>query len=266
MTIDPAAIELIQRFESCSLRPNWAGGASGIDIGWGCDIGAAPASLDAWEPLLDANAYGRLTTARGVTGAAAEALQLKLADIKIPQAAADKIFAEHDMPAALNQTLRAFPGADQLPGKSLGALVSLVFNRGARLTDVAGQRPRAEMRAIKDHLAAGAFDMVPLEFALMSRLWPDPKGPTASNLMGRRYAEGHLFEAGLRDVGMASSATLLLDDSGDRVKALQAALRITADGAFGPATLRALLAWQVAQGLHEHGIVDPLTLKSLNLS
>ena len=58
---------------------------------------------------------------------------------------------------------------------------------------------------------------------------------------------------------------LLLGDKGDRVAALQRALKITADGSFGPATLKAVLAWQKLKCLPEHGFADELTLKSLGL-
>src|SRR5690349_20565583 len=42
-------------------------------------------------------------------------------------------------------------------------------------------------------------------------------------------------------------------DSGPRVKALQRALGVTADGAFGPKTKRAVIAFQRAHGLEAKG-------------
>lgn len=260
MNIDQATVAFIKRFEGCSLRPNWAGGQSGIDIGYGCDIGADPDSLDAWKGLLDPGEFSALQAVKGIAGLDAKALLSSLSAITISQSAADAVLTTYSLPKVANITLRAFPGADELPEKSFGALISLVYNRGASTT---GPR-RQEMAEIKELIAVRAWDMIPVEFSHMARYWNDGI-PTDSNLPGRRYAEGHLFESGLRDAGLADAATLLLGDSGDAVKALQRALKVASDGSFGPATLRAVIAWQHKQGTPEHGIADPPVLCSLRL-
>ena len=48
---------------------------------------------------------------------------------------------------------------------------------------------------------------------------------------------------------------LKLGDSGEEVKRLQAALKLNADGDFGPATKAAVIAFQKKQGLYPDGIV-----------
>lgn len=50
---------------------------------------------------------------------------------------------------------------------------------------------------------------------------------------------------------------------GDGVKIMQEALGITADGAFGPGTERALKEWQAANGLTADGIAGPATFAKL---
>jgi cell wall-associated NlpC family hydrolase len=55
-------------------------------------------------------------------------------------------------------------------------------------------------------------------------------------------------------------------DSGPRVKALQRALGVRADGVFGPVTKRAVQAFQRAHGLEAKGVVGPLTAKALGLA
>ena len=50
---------------------------------------------------------------------------------------------------------------------------------------------------------------------------------------------------------------------GDGVKLMQEALGISADGAFGPGTERALKEWQTANGLTADGIAGPMTLEKL---
>ncbi|MGX6449806.1 transglycosylase family protein [Patulibacter sp. S7RM1-6] len=54
--------------------------------------------------------------------------------------------------------------------------------------------------------------------------------------------------------------------SGSSLKAVQAKLGVTADGAMGPQTRRAIRSFQRKNGLQVDGIVGPQTLKALGLS
>jgi putative chitinase len=60
-----------------------------------------------------------------------------------------------------------------------------------------------------------------------------------------------------------TNETLSAGSRGEGVKALQVALGITADGAFGPATKRAVKKWQRVNGLVADGIAGPATLSKL---
>jgi putative chitinase len=57
--------------------------------------------------------------------------------------------------------------------------------------------------------------------------------------------------------------TVRVGSKNDTVKAVQAALGLTADGIFGPGTERAVKAWQTKNGLGADGIVGPASLKKL---
>ncbi|KHE70043.1 L,D-transpeptidase family protein [Halobacillus sp. BBL2006] len=57
--------------------------------------------------------------------------------------------------------------------------------------------------------------------------------------------------------------TLRYGSKGDSVKILQRKLSITADGSFGPQTLRAVKKFQTSKGLVADGIVGPKTRKAL---
>ena len=57
--------------------------------------------------------------------------------------------------------------------------------------------------------------------------------------------------------------TLRLGSRGEDVRAMQAALGITADGVFGPGTERAVRDWQAAHGLTPDGIAGPVTLSQM---
>ena len=257
--LDQSAIELIQRFEGCDLRPDWPGGKSGVTLGHGCDIGADPDALDAWKSHIPPEDFERLNAARGVTGYAAEAMAKQLHDIELTQHACDLVFQERDVPTAITATLHAYPMAADLPPKCLGALVSLVFNRGNSL----GGTHREDMALVHYHLASKEFEKVPVDIASMAKLWPDDDGPTASNLMGRRYAEGALFAAGLREDGIGFLGAILLSDSGPAVSRIQTQLGITADSKFGPATLRAVISYQLAHGMPVDGIASDAVQKLL---
>ncbi len=63
-----------------------------------------------------------------------------------------------------------------------------------------------------------------------------------------------------------AGTTLKVGSSGAPVKALQAALGITADGAFGPQTKGAVSSFQTGHGLSGSGVVDPSTWQALILA
>ena len=61
----------------------------------------------------------------------------------------------------------------------------------------------------------------------------------------------------------SDSDVLSVGSRGDRVREMQQALGVTADGDFGPGTERALKNWQQAQGLVADGVAGPVTLGKL---
>ena len=71
-------------------------------------------------------------------------------------------------------------------------------------------------------------------------------------------AEDDDIEDIIDDIGVLRKGS-----SGDGVKIMQEALGITADGAFGPGTERALKEWQAANGLTADGVAGPATFAKL---
>lgn len=67
-----------------------------------------------------------------------------------------------------------------------------------------------------------------------------------------------------RATGHASPAVLRVGDRGEEVERLQAALGVEVDGAFGPATLAAVKAFQTRAGLHPDGVVGAVTWEALD--
>ena len=175
-------------------RPVWPKGASGVTIGIGYDIGYTTAAKfrEDWRGLISDDVIAQLQRAIGVTGGAAAPLARQLADagVSVPWDAAMSVFLKRDMPRWIATVEKALPNTGELSKSSLGALVSLAYNRGPSFSK-AGSRYQ-EMNNIRTHMAAKNFEKIPGEFRSMVRLWPDLKG-----LRIRREQEAQLFERGL---------------------------------------------------------------------
>ncbi len=194
------SLSLIEYYEvggagTYNSRPVWPGGASGLTIGIGYDLGYANTAQIATDWLAVSPAIQiRLQSYAGRTGASAHVLLAAAQDIIIPWGLAKRVFEETDIPRASALTAQAFQNTDQLSPDSFGALVSLVFNRGASMTDTSPGN-RLEMREIRDAMQAAEFNPIPDLIRSMKRLW---QGRGLDGLLARRDAEAALFEKGLR--------------------------------------------------------------------
>lgn len=201
--ISQAAFDLIVEFEVSSeaaynksyRRPTWPGGASGVTIGIGYDCGySTGAQIRAdWGGLLTAGMAAALVSVAGMTGARAQAA---LAGVKsavdVPWTAALAVFSNTSLPKYLALAAK-LPNWDKLSPDCKGAIVSLVYNRGASFSN-AGTRYQ-EMRSIREHMAAGQFSAIPAELRAMKRIWAGDN--SMRGLLIRRDKEADLFERGL---------------------------------------------------------------------
>jgi GH24 family phage-related lysozyme (muramidase) len=192
LEVPDEALALILDAEGLDQPSQWPGGASGITIGVGYDLGFATADQfeEDWSPFLSSDEIDRLKDVIGVSGDNARQRAGEFRDIKIKRADAEQVFKERTLPLYSQRTEDAFPGVDQLPPKAQGALVSLVFNRGGGLE---GDR-RREMRAIRDAVAAGDLQEIANQFRSMKRLW---EGKGLDGLLRRRDAEADLVESAI---------------------------------------------------------------------
>lgn len=192
LEITDKALDLILEAEGLDQPGKWPGEASGITLGIGYDLGFATAEQfeEDWSEYLTSEQIGRLKTAIGVSGQDARALAPKFSDIKVKWDDAVQVFKNRTLPLYSQRTEKAFPGVDQLPANAQGALVSLIFNRGAAMT---GDR-RKEMRAVRDAVAAGDLQEIANQIRAMKRLWV---GKGVDGLLKRRDAEARLVESGL---------------------------------------------------------------------
>lgn len=206
--ISNKAVELIVRFEtggkeyynSRLARPSWPGGASGVTIGCGVDLGYDASILDdpEFQALVTEDQMNRLRSVVKLKGASARAAVSRVRDVVVPWDFALEYFERETLPKYVNQTLQAFPNSEQLPDDAFGALVSIVFNRGP-LVDNSDRR--REMKAIRDILLRGRDKLVDKQDILdiarqvrsMARLWPN-NTKSNNDLNDRRHREADLIE------------------------------------------------------------------------
>ena len=194
--IPQRAIDLILESEGIDQPSRWPGGASGITVGYGYDLGYEQNFARDWDGYLNADNIELLKQAVGVKGQAARQIAHRFTDIRIPRTVALDVFTTKTLPRYEQQTLAAFPGAEKLPPLVFGALVSLVFNRGGGMKDDPARpndHTRLEMRQIRDAVAAGNLREIARNFRTMKRLWV---GKGLDGLLKRREAEAQLVEEG----------------------------------------------------------------------
>lgn len=172
-------------------HPTWPGGASGVTIGFGYDLGYnTPAQIRADWVDLPPSQRDELARLAGVKGQVARKLVPTVAHIKVPWVVAEKVFSRRTLPRFGLMAATAFPGLAGLKADIQGALLSIVFNRGASMTGDS----RSEMREIKEAIKSGNLKAIPPAIRSMKRLW---KNKGLDGLLRRRDAEAKLVESAL---------------------------------------------------------------------
>lgn len=195
MIISRKSAEMILEFEIGSRarylsrykNPLWPEGDSGITIGIGYDLGYATQAKfrKDWERLLSTTVFNKLKTVVGLKAARAKNALASVKNIIIPLEAALEIFYTKSLPDYAAITAKAYPGVALLPPDAQGALLSLVYNRGAGTEG----ESRREMKNIRKWVKAKDFQEIAEEIRSMKRLWPKAKG-----LRQRRDREADLVK------------------------------------------------------------------------
>lgn len=181
------ARDLIFQFEGVDQASEWPGGASGITIGYGYDLGQESADdfhAD-WTQYLSPDNLALLNGVLGLKGADAQAKAPSLKSVRVSQNDSQAVFLERSVPKYQTLAEGAFPGIDALPADAQGALLSLVYNRG---TSMNGDS-RSEMRAVRDAVPNGDLQTIADQIRAMKRLWV---GKGLDGLLKRRDAEADL--------------------------------------------------------------------------
>lgn len=176
-------------------NPSWPGGEAGVTFGIGYDLGyTSSAQLTAdWCHRIEEMWIHRLEGKIGIRGpAAVDAIDEMNRRVMMDITMEDSIwvFRWKTLPRHIGVTEAAFGNSWRLGPDCLGALVSLVWRRGARFMQ--GGNEFSEMAAIADAMHEGAFARVPDLLNVMARHYP-AGSPSAQ----RCRDEAELFADGL---------------------------------------------------------------------
>jgi GH24 family phage-related lysozyme (muramidase) len=175
----------------------WPGLQSGVTVGIGYDVGwqSVETVKQDFADILDPAELAALLGAVGKKGGAAQAHLAQLrGKIDISYDDALKVFRRRTIPVWTAVVEKNLENTGALNGHSLGALVSLVYNRGP--LGFKSARPRfRHMREIARLMAAPDFKAIPKQFRDMKVIW---QGKGVPGLLRRREEEAVLFEKGLQ--------------------------------------------------------------------
>jgi len=200
MIISKKAVELIIGEEVSSVTVYnkkytglvWPGGESGVTIGIGYDLGyqSSQSIENDWILEIGAHQVSILKMFAGLRGKKAQLAMLgnKLAaQISVPYQAAYNVFVKISLPKYGRMALQVYPGLNELTPDAVGAIVSLVYNRG---TNLQGDR-RTEMKTIIPLVADKDYTGIAEQLDSMKRLWDN-------GLVARREKEAALVRNSLR--------------------------------------------------------------------
>lgn len=201
LTLSKKAIEaLIINFEVSSKRnydrrlqrPIWPGGASGVTIGLGYDLGhQKPDDVRRdLDGLLTPEQIIALITACGVTGPRARTICNNLQHIVLLWDKACVLFYKSSLPFYAKQTYRVYPDVVNIHPYEQTVFVGLVYNRGNALRDSSANDRRREMRELIAAIKADNDKLMASLLRSMKRLWNDSQ----KGLILRREEEAKWVE------------------------------------------------------------------------
>ena len=176
--------------------------SSGITIGYGYDLGQVKGDQFAkdWKGVLPTGHFQRLRTVLGLKGILARQAATGMRDIVIRKEDALPVLSRTLLRYEA-MTLKAFPGLEAYSADVQGAVLSLVYNRGAGMGTGHPLDGRQEMRDLQAAIARKASrDELASIFEGMAAIWQDMG---ADGLIARRFEEAALIREA-EDVGLAA--------------------------------------------------------------
>lgn len=177
-------------YEKFLKNASWPGGASGITVGIGADLGYMSLAefRKNFSPFFDQRSNEKLLSVIGLKGALAKSKLLNVEGVELDWDNAMEIFNNWTLPKFWNLTNFIWPGLENLCENAQVALVSIVFNRGASTKGSS----RAEMRNIKQFVLRADYKNIAEQIRSMKRLWV---GKNLDGLIRRREIEAVMVES-----------------------------------------------------------------------
>jgi len=165
----------------------WPGESSGPTamVGIDCAYYSPKELREIFGPYTSQQELDLILGAVGKTGSAGASYTKKLKGITFTWDEAMEVFKKYTVPKFSALTEKAFPGVYELCPDAQAAVLSIVFNRGVKMS---GDR-RLEMRSLRDAVAAKSYKGMASSIRGMKRLWPD-----TPSLRRRREQEALLVE------------------------------------------------------------------------
>lgn len=195
LTISSAGMAQLVRHEIVSKayynkflkHPIWPGGASGVTIGIGYDLGYNRVSQIQrdWSGKVSELDLEKLKKMSGLKAGKAKQQLRRLKTVSVTFDDAITVFSESTLPRYAASARKTYPGIENLHADAQAALLSLVYNRG---TAMSGAR-RKEMAAIRPLVLQQDYAGIAQEILNMKRLW---QGRGLDGLLKRRDDEAEL--------------------------------------------------------------------------
>lgn len=173
-------------------KPIWTGGDSGLTIGIGYDLGYIKEKdlFSDWAGL-NLNFLNAMKRFCGVKGEVVKTMMRgEVLNVVIPYNMAYDVFVKKSLPKYYAMTKKIYPQLDSLNEDTRGALVSMVYNRGAKLDG----ESRKEMKAIVELVAKQDYDGIAEQIERSKRLW---EGKGLDGLVIRRENEADLIRSSM---------------------------------------------------------------------
>lgn len=174
-------------YERFLRSPTWPGGSSGVTIGFGYDLGYVSTERfrSDWQQYLNSSVLRALGNTCGLKKQAAKRRISKLKNITVSYDISKSVFMETLLPRYAQLTLSTYPAVKYLFPDAQAALVSLIYNRGTKLTG----SNRTEMRQLVELVEQQDYVEIANTIRAMKRIW---EGRNLNGLLRRRDAEANL--------------------------------------------------------------------------
>lgn len=183
--------------------PDWQDSDSGCTIGIGVDLSTntIPEFYLGWADYLSGDILKRFEpfciqlNGKSLIGKDCHDKLSTIQDIEIPYDMAISQFSTKEVVKFYDLSCKTYPGLENSPQCVIDAVVSLVYNRGSKLTG----STRVEMANIKDSISNKDWENVADQIDAMQKYWNGENGrPNIEGLVIRRKEEAEYIRNGLK--------------------------------------------------------------------